>query len=79
MKVIIYSTPNCPLCLMAKNYFKDKNIPFEEVDVSVDQKKAEEMIKLSGQLNVPVIAIDDKVITGFDEEEIEEIIKTSTK
>lgn len=70
MKVIIYSTPTCPYCQMAKSFFKAKKIDFEDVDVSKDQKKAEEMVHLSGQTGVPVILIDKKIIIGFDQEKI---------
>ena len=71
MKIKIYTTPTCPYCVMAKEYFRFKKLPFEEVDVSQNQDKAEELIKLSGQIGVPVIKIDDKVIVGFDQERIE--------
>lgn len=74
MKITIYSTPHCPWCLLAKKYFKDKNIEFEDFNVAIDPLKAEEMIKLSGQLNVPVITIDGNVIKGFDREEIGKLI-----
>lgn len=75
MTIKIYSTPTCPWCVQAKAYFKSKNIAFEDIDVAQDQAKAQEMVKLSGQMSVPVIAIDDEVIVGFDQERIEEIIK----
>lgn len=74
MKIIIYSTPTCPWCVLAKNYFKNNGIPFEDVDVASDQKKAQEMVDLSGQLGVPVIKIDDQVIIGFNKEQIEKIL-----
>jgi len=75
MKIIIYTTPSCPYCLLAKQYFLSKKITFEEIDVSEDPQKAQEMVDLSGQMGVPVITIDDKVITGFDKEKIESILK----
>ena len=75
MKITIYSTPTCPYCIQAKRYFKTKNIAFEDIDVSVDQTKAQEMIKLSGQMGVPVITIDDQVIVGFNQAEIEQVLK----
>ena len=65
-KIIIYSTPACPYCLMAKEYFKKNNINYEEFDVSVDEKSAKEMIEKSHQLGVPVIDIDGSIIIGFD-------------
>ena len=65
-KVIVYSTPTCPYCHMAKDYFKKSGVKFEDVDVSIDEKKAEEMVKKSGQMGVPVIDIDGKIIVGYD-------------
>jgi len=71
MAVKIYSTPTCPYCTMAKEYLKEKNIEFENINVAEDQKAAEEMIEKSGQMGVPVIDISGKIIVGFNKEEIE--------
>ncbi|HOJ63573.1 MAG TPA: glutaredoxin family protein [Spirochaetota bacterium] len=68
--VIVYSTPSCPYCIMAKDYFKRNNIPFKDYDVSRDRNKAEEMVRISGQYGVPVIKIGSKVIIGFNQSEI---------
>lgn len=68
--VIVYSTPSCPYCVMAKDYFKKNNIPFKDYDVSRDRNKAEEMVKISGQYGVPVIKIGGKIIIGFNQGEI---------
>ena len=69
--VKVYSTPTCPYCIRAKNYLKEKNIPFENIDVSSNQRELGEMMKLSGQMGVPVILIDSEVIVGFDKEKID--------
>ncbi len=53
---------------MAKKFFKDHSITYEEKDVSVDDKAREEMVEKSGQLGAPVIDIDGKIIVGFDKE-----------
>ena len=74
MKITIYTTPTCPYCHMAKDFFSETKIDFEEIDVSKDQEKAEEMVKLSGQMGVPVIRIDDEIIIGFDKERIASLI-----
>ena len=79
MKVIIYSTPTCPYCLQVKNYFESKNIDYTDIDVSSDQKSAEEMVDLSGQMGVPVIKIDDKIIIGFDKNKIDELLIKSNE
>ena len=65
-KIIVYSTSSCPYCNMTKNFLKEKNIPFENIDVGQDREKAIEMVKKSGQMGVPVIEIDGDIFVGFD-------------
>ena len=69
-KVIIYSTPTCTYCRMAKAYFQEHAVQYEEFDVASNLEKRREMIEKSGQMGVPVIIIDDEVIVGFDEPRI---------
>lgn len=68
--VIIYSTPTCHFCHVAKEFFKEKSIQYTEYDVLSDMSKRQEMIDKSGQMGVPVIVIGDKVVIGFDQAEI---------
>ena len=75
MKVIIYTTPYCSYCKMAKEYFKLKNIEYMEYDVMADVAKREEMVKKSGQLGGPVIDIDGKMVLGFDKPKINEYLE----
>ena len=77
MKITIYTTPTCVYCKMAKAFFKEHDISYEEKDVSVDTKAREEMIQKSGQLGVPVIEIDGKVGVGFNKEKLTEILNLS--
>ena len=69
-KVTVYSTQECPYCIRAKQFLKDNNIEFENIDVSTNHEKAEEMIKASGQMGVPVLDINGELIIGFDKETI---------
>lgn len=73
-KVVVYSTPTCVYCKMAKDYFKEHNVAYEEKDVTVDMDAQEEMIEKSGQMGVPVIAIDGEMIIGFDQKRIAELL-----
>jgi glutaredoxin 3 len=70
-QVKMYSTSTCPFCIRAKQFFSENKIPFESYDVSRDQAMADEMIKKSGQMGVPVIDIDGTIIVGFDKERIQ--------
>ena len=69
-KVKVYSTATCPFCVKAKSFLKEKNVNFEDIDVSVNQAAAQEMMKVSGQMGVPVFDIEGKIIIGFDKEAI---------
>jgi len=73
-KVIIYSTPTCVFCNLAKNFFKENNVEYTEHNVAEDYDKAEEMVQKTGQQGVPVIDIDGKIIIGFDKPAIKEAL-----
>ncbi len=73
-KVMIYTTPSCTWCQKAKEYFKDQNIDYEEIDVSRNRQQAQEMIRKSGQMGVPVIDIEGEIIIGFDQVGIDNIL-----
>jgi len=62
---------------MAKDFFKEHNINYTEIDVGVDREKAEEIIKKSGQMGVPVIEINGEIIIGFDKKRISELLSIS--
>lgn len=73
--VKIYTTQTCPYCEMAKKYFKEKNICYEECDIAGDEKAREEMIAKSQQMGVPVIDINGAIIIGFNRPEIDKSLK----
>lgn len=70
----VYSTPTCVYCKTLKEYLKSNEIDFEDIDVSKDEKELQKMIKISGQMGVPVVEIDDNVIVGFDKEKIDKAL-----
>ena len=72
--VIMYTTPTCGFCHMAKEYFKEKKIEYTTKDVTEDQEAYGEILSKSGQLGVPVIDIDGTIIIGFDKKKIDAAI-----
>ncbi len=72
--ITVYSTPTCMWCKKVKSYFKEHNISFKDYDVSKNKDKAEEMVRKSGQMGVPVIVINSKVIVGFDKNKIDNLL-----
>jgi len=69
--VKVYSTPSCPWCVRLKEFLKEERVEYEDIDVSANQKAAQEMIEKSGQMGVPGVEINGKIIVGFDREAIE--------
>ncbi|MCD4739599.1 glutathione S-transferase N-terminal domain-containing protein [archaeon] len=74
MNVIVYSTPTCPWCIRVKDFLKENAVEFKEVDVSADQTAAQEMVKKSGQMGVPVVEVDGNVVVGFDEMRLRQLL-----
>lgn len=66
-KVTIYTTNYCPYCRAAKALFSAKGVPFEEVDVEVDESKRAWLVQVTGQTTVPQIFINDKSYGGFSD------------
>ena len=73
-KVIVFSTPTCRYCVLAKKYFRDKKIKFRDVDVSRDSRAAADMQRRTGQSGVPVILINNRPIVGFDKPKINNLL-----
>lgn len=70
-KAIIYTTPWCQFCKYVEAYLDEQKFPYEKVDVSADQARAQEMIDKSGQMGVPVTEIKGEIIVGWDKPKFE--------
>ncbi len=73
-QVTVYSTPTCSWCHATKDYLRNHQVAFSEVDVSVDLEKAREMVSKSGQYGVPVVEIDGQIVVGFDRPRINALL-----
>ena len=76
-RVIIFTTPTCSYCNLAKQYFRRNKIRFRDVDISRDQAAARDVVRRSGQMGVPVIDIGGKIIVGFDKPKINQLLGLS--
>ena len=74
-KVIVYSTKTCPWCKKLKEFLKANKVSFTNKDVGTNKKSANEMMKKSGQMGVPVTDIDGEIITGFNESKLKKVLK----
>ena len=74
-EVVVYSTPTWPFCAKVKEYLSENNISFQEHNVAVDRKAAEEMMEKTKQMGVPVIIIDDKdIVIGFNQPVLKKLL-----
>ncbi len=75
MAVTLYSTPSCSYCRLAKDWLRQRNVRFEEYNVAADPRRAEEMVRKSGQMGVPVLDVNGRIILGFNTAEMEKALR----
>ncbi len=71
----IYTTSTCPWCMKTKEFFKENNVKYHEVNVGLDEKARNEMFEKSGQFGVPVIDVNGTIIVGYDKEALKKALK----
>jgi len=74
MTIKIYTTPTCPWCHKTKEFLKSKKWKFTEINVASNEKGRKDMIKKSGQMGVPVLDVNGKIIVGYDPKAIMEAV-----
>ena len=66
--VIIYTSSLCGYCYRAKSLLKRKSIPYNEINVDLNNEKRNEMVKKSnGRTSVPQIFFKNHHIGGCDD------------
>ncbi len=73
--VKVYSTPTCTYCIKVKEFLKENNIDFTDVNVMEDQNAGMYVVNKTGQMGVPVIEAKGQFVIGFDEARLREIFE----
>lgn len=73
-KVILFSSTSCPWCLRAKNYLREKGVRVKEIKVDKDPQAAQDLLKMTGRMAVPVLVIGGKKVVGFDRQKIDKLL-----
>lgn len=73
-RVLVLTTPTCPWCQRAKSYLRSRGVAFREVDVARDPKAADDLVRRTGRVGVPVIEIDGRPVIGFDQAQIDRLL-----
>jgi len=74
-KAILYSTPSCTYCKVAKDFFNKNGVEYIEHNVAVDEEALNDMVSKSNQMGVPVIDIDGEIFVGFNQSQLAKTLK----
>ena len=69
-KVKIYIDDDCAYCFALGEFLKENNIQFESINISENKERVSEVIRKSGEKQVPIIEIGKEIIIGFNKERI---------
>ncbi len=73
-KVVLFSSSSCPWCSRAKNYLRQKGVRVKEIRVDKDRDAARDVVRMTGQMSVPVLLIGSAKIAGFDKYKIDRLL-----
>ncbi len=63
--VVIYTKDPCPYCVRAIRFLNDRNIPYEEIDLTDQQDEIDRIKNETGWRTVPIILINNKLVGGY--------------
>lgn len=74
--IVVYCTPWCPDCRKAREWLKDCNLPYTEVDITRNPWAAEQVRHWAGgNLVTPTFDVDGTVVVEFDQEKLSHLLK----
>lgn len=73
-RVTVYSTPTCSWCNTLKSWLKQNGINYTDIDVSRDQRAAEDLVKRTGQQGVPQTDINGEIVVGFNQPKLKQLL-----
>lgn len=76
MNIKVYWREHCSVCIEVFHYLDDKKIPYEKIDVTYDQNRFDEMLRLGG-IATPLIVIGEQVISYFEAEKMDKIFEVT--
>ncbi len=70
-KLTLFTRPDCPPCDWLKAWLRERNLEFEEHDVSSDRVAVFQMVRRYKSQSTPTLVIGNQVLIGFEPEKIE--------
>jgi glutaredoxin len=75
MSIILYTKTGCPWCKGVLDLFKEKNVQFEEREVTGNKAYYDELVAKSGQTKTPTMDLDGEITADSDRDQIAMILK----
>lgn len=73
--VTVFTTNQCPRCVVAKAHLRKRGVPFDEVNLSERPELAERVREL-GFMSAPLILVgEDEVVEGYSPDALDEIAR----
>jgi glutaredoxin 3 len=66
-KITVYSTDRCPYCRQAMALLDERDLAYEEVDLSKDEGGRQRLVGLTGMMTFPQVVIGEHLVGGFTE------------
>jgi glutaredoxin len=62
-----------------KAYLRRRGVAFREVDIAEDRHAAQQLVRRSGQMAVPQVDIDGRLVVGFDRAKLDAVLGVQTE
>lgn len=72
--VKVFTAPGCPHCQAVRTFLGDRDVPFEEIDVSANPGALWQVLGVSGRARVPIVWARRHMVIGFDEQRLEQLL-----
>lgn len=75
MNITLYTSQSCVWCIKLKEWLNQNHLSYDEIDISFEPKLVKYILDKTGEMKVPVIAVDGKFLIGFNKVELEKELK----
>lgn len=69
-RIRLFIKPYCGWCHKATRWLDERQVDYEEIDVTADEAAYDDMIRISGQDLAPVIEVDGEVLADFGPDQL---------
>lgn len=75
MQIKVYTSASCQWSEKLKDWLERNSVTYDEIDVGKDVNEAKKLIKETGQMNIPVIKVNDTWMIGYDEGRLKKLLE----